>query len=401
MSSRRMVGFVALGLVAAYLLPNVPVIGNLSRLGLVVRWLGLAAAAAVLYPRRSDMPSDTTSKLGVLFLGLAGGSVFWAVSRQTTVLKTIGLGLLFVALYLVADVYPPDGIGRAVSNLLGGLNGALIVATVLVVATVPSRAFDTGRLQGPFGNPNGLGVALALTMPGLWAMSVSTRTKRLLRNGAVAAGIVMIVLSGSRTALVAVAVEAAVVLAVVGKRRLYQALYGLALVAALLALAGHLGTVTDWFVQDLVYKGTGGLLETRAETLAASYEAALQRPILGHGFGNQADPPRSGIGIVVTTVGSREVGNSYLGLIEQLGVVGLALALALLAALGRDVLDARWRLDPMHWAVVAGVLLGGLAAAMFEAFLFAPGSLEALVVWGVAAVAHAVAVRARSVVVWS
>jgi O-antigen ligase len=141
-----------------------------------------------------------------------------------------------------------------------------------------------------------------------------------------------------------------------------------------------------------VYKGyEGDILYSRRETLETTFAMARERPWFGHGFGVAADtmPGQVWTGGFTTPIGySREKTNSYLGLVEEVGVTGL---LPLLAGLGYGIYRAvrkfasiGWS-DPIGMALLASVL-SGLVHVNGEAWLTSAGSLEAFWFWWTAGV---------------
>jgi O-antigen ligase len=118
---------------------------------------------------------------------------------------------------------------------------------------------------------------------------------------------------------------------------------------------------------------------------------AKERPWFGHGFGVAADtmPGQAWGGGLTTPIGfGREKSNSYLGLIEEVGIAGL---LPLLLGLGYGVLRAYRRFAATGWADPIGIgvfatVVSGLIHVNGEAWLTSAGSLEAFWFWWTAGV---------------
>jgi hypothetical protein len=121
----------------------------------------------------------------------------------------------------------------------------------------------------------------------------------------------------------------------------------------------------DWF------SGSG-----RLDAWEGALDRAAQRPLLGYGFGTEAKT-------FVDRYESFQGGvpeNSYIGLVLQLGYVGLAFFLCLLAALALGALRLL-RSDPVLGATCAGVLACGLVLAVVQSYLYAIGNTAAVAVW--------------------
>jgi O-antigen ligase len=197
-------------------------------------------------------------------------------------------------------------------------------------------------------------------------------------------------LSRSRTGIVAMIVVLLFFALVVIKQKLQVAIVGGFLIVATFMLVPAKAAKPT--VSRYVYKGVqGDILSSRRESLLTTWQMAKERPIVGHGFGVSADTMagQSWTGGFSTPIGfSREKSNSYLGVIEEVGLLGL---LPLLAWLGYGVYRAARKLasigwsDPIGMALLASVL-SGLVHVNGEAWLTSAGSLEAFWFWWTAGV---------------
>jgi hypothetical protein len=116
----------------------------------------------------------------------------------------------------------------------------------------------------------------------------------------------------------------------------------------------------------------------RAEAWAGTVRQAADRPLTGYGFGTEDAV------FVDRYVGfnSAVPENSYIGILLQLGAVGLAGLLAIAAALlvplaRRRVPDC---VRPLA-AASAGALASGLVLALFQSYLYAPGNNATAALW--------------------
>jgi hypothetical protein len=102
-------------------------------------------------------------------------------------------------------------------------------------------------------------------------------------------------------------------------------------------------------------------------------------PLLGYGFGTE---DRVFIDRYYTFQGSRPE-NSFVGLFMQVGAVGLALFLALLAGTAASVWGrgrGRWRDDPLLTSAAAAFCAGVLLLCV-QSYVYAAGNIAALVFW--------------------
>jgi O-antigen ligase len=147
------------------------------------------------------------------------------------------------------------------------------------------------------------------------------------------------------------------------------------------------------YVQNLgqvyVYKGSSYVLKSRAELFRASWEAAKERPLMGGGFGVSKGYSEHWEFAFRSGLAAREKGNSFLALVEEVGLIGAGflvfpLAWALLAAT-RRLMDFR-RLHQMgeeFWVILtlSACLVGGVADAFTEAWLTSVGFFSTILFW--------------------
>jgi hypothetical protein len=120
----------------------------------------------------------------------------------------------------------------------------------------------------------------------------------------------------------------------------------------------------------------------RLQAWAGAVRQGLQRPLLGFGFGTE---DRVFIDRYYLFQGIRPE-NSYIGLLLQLGIVGLLLFVALLLILARSLGAAirrpsTIRADPELAAALAAVTLAGAVAALFQSYVYAAGNIATLPFW--------------------
>lgn len=384
------------------------------------RWVVLAALAlaAVAWAR-----GKTLSALPSLFAGalvaLALVSSLWSVAPRLSAGRALSLALLLAtALLLAAGSRGSAALaGRVLLGLLGGaaavaLLGVLVLAVSYGTAVVPASIEAPARYRGFGENPNTVPLLLALAVPLAlhWILSARANRERLLAAAALALFCATIIGSGSRGALLGAAVGAAVTVAVAirGPRRLAAGLGAVVLIAAAAAAlqslpqesatppatAASLASSSPYIDVERAYPldndvgrplpgggepdverslaGASG----RREAWRGAIGTVAERPLLGFGFGTEE---RVFVDRYYGFVGGRPE-SSYIGMALQLGVVGLAALLALLAALvagGRRALAGR-----SGWAAAtAGVVAAGLAVAVVQSYLYSVGNIATATLW--------------------
>jgi O-antigen ligase len=144
----------------------------------------------------------------------------------------------------------------------------------------------------------------------------------------------------------------------------------------------------------VVYKGTSPSpsFATRTQQLKTSLESAKTRPLIGHGFGVSVGASEAWNGSLSLVDASREKSNSFLGGVEEVGLLGtFPLTLSILAILWgafRGFLASGS--EETKASSLALFAIGGacLLHANFEAWLTATGSYEAFIFWGTLGIIH-------------
>ena len=173
-------------------------------------------------------------------------------------------------------------------------------------------------------NPNGLAFVICTALPFLYFLGGLSWAGRLGFALAAPACLYALVLTGSRTGLVGLAIVYAGLLW--HSRR--RVLLGAAGVAAVLAVVPTLdGNTRDRYL-SIVGLGAhnAATAEARWEGVASDFEVALRRPLFGHGLGTSAEANAHFAGI------DQVSHNLYAEVAQELGFVGLLLVVLLIVA---------------------------------------------------------------------
>lgn len=169
--------------------------------------------------------------------------------------------------------------------------------------------------------------------------------------------------------------------------------------AALLFVVALSPAITNTAYTDYILKGTeetNGVLFSRRDIWAKSYENAKAGGWLGAGFGVTVGDTKFGGGLTAVGYG-REKGNAQLAIIEETGIIGFGLYLILFLTLFTRLILAHKREKNSDLKVILGIITGSLAGftvmSVFEAWWVAPGSAESAYFWTVAGVGLGLARR--------
>lgn len=355
---------------------HVPVLRSLS---FYPRYVAVAALVAWAYfaADRSGGRLDRWTRLLVAALwgaaGLAVLSSVWSAFRLHTLQQGLALTLLAALVHVLVTRRWSDRtmVARDLGVVYVMLSLSLVASLGYGLAGgAAAEVAHSHRFQGIYANPNTLGMIAALTIPLGWALHRRSRPHLLLLG--VGPALVALVLSESRTALVAVLLGAAWLVARQGVRRMAR----LAAVGAV-TLAGAyafnvLPLVTGWsWVREPAARFTDqadvDFTSNRIPTWQAAIELWQTRPALGFGYasGFQLFDRVRQEGMF--DIGVNLVHNSQLQWLLELGVAGLAPLLLLILVTLRALLRAT--LDQVNqglvWLVATGLLIQVTESAMF------------------------------------
>jgi O-antigen ligase len=351
-----------------------------------VRWvvLGIGAPAGAFLWMRRRQRAFTALHLAALFcVGSALASAMMSNVPMISLLKVASLFLLFL--------YASTGARMAIVGREERFMRGLLLASEVVVFSCALGAILGLSLMG---NPNSLGAVMAvgLTPLLLWGFVVAQTPAERYRRGAVLllCG-VLLYSSLSRASLLAATVSAIVFCVCLRRQRLL--LRGAFLCVFFLSVAAvarpeQFSDFVSATTENVVYKGKReqGLLGSRKNPWEEGIALVKEHPWFGTGFGTSdvgevADGSTSldVMGGLYTGAGAlREHGNSYLAIMEYMGLFGVIPFVFLLFLVVRMIVQMclwmRRTTNVYHPGIpMAMVLMAGLVHAFFEDWLFAVG----------------------------
>lgn len=333
------------GAMAVYVLADTVSVGFLDIRLAAIPFVVILATRA----RSKTQYAPATRRILACFFGLtalAGASIVWSDDRATTVNALIGLSAVFAIWWVSIRAMKPEDVLSTLSWFLG----AVLVLSAAIVLVGGGQL--GGRARGLFGNPNGLGLCILLSLPvilarsgrrAVWLVGLLSLLIRTASRAAVAGILceIMILAAPKRTGL-----RKALVLGSVG---------AVAIAVGWLLLNGP-ATVDVTRQQD-----QNSSIRRRTDSRSAQWTVAVEQ-IRAH------LPLGTGMG-----AGTIDTASSYLKLGLEGGLVGSSLGVLTLLSAGR----ATSRMDKWGAAFVAG----GLANALFESWLFVGGSFFCLTYW--------------------
>jgi O-antigen ligase len=328
-----------------------------------------------------------------LFHLTAGFAVLAALLSATvslypdvTLLKVLSLFLLFL--------YAATGARVAVAGRENTFfNGLLLGCEVFVVINAALYAVGIEAM----GNPNSLGAVMGVAGAPvlLWGTLVTPERSLQQRRGLFfAIAMFLGFISHSRAGLAAALISCGFLCLALRKYRLFsQGLIVITIVMAATAIVRPQAIAS--ITSSTLYKGVDqerGLLASRQAPWETAINNIRENPWLGAGLGTTAeggDPRMEHGNFASTTNVTTENGSSYLALVAGVGILGAIpcglLLLILTAKIWQTMIWMRVTGSALQAAVpVALVLIAGLVHAVFEDWMFAPGSYLSVFFWSMA-----------------
>ena len=359
------------------------------------RWAMLIALALGMLLRssvqKSSSPWHPIQLSLACFVLFAALSSFYSANGLMTVLKAGTFGCLAWAGVLYGRLESGDQSGGSCKLLDQVFWYALIVAlgcALTLAHVLPTRP---GYFAGPFGNPNSLGAFIAMVTPVLLLYLVRSFDKAPQIRAAnillIVAYFIFLFMSRSRAGLGAAFFACGWWLYFAHRRAFGVFLGGAVVTAVIVGL--YFPENVQSASQIYIYKGSSYVLKSRADLLRATWEASKESPLVGVGFGVSKGYSEDWKFAFESGAAGREKGNSFLGLIEEVGLIGSGLVLLPLAWLLVTATQRLMNLRRLHqmgeefWVILtlSACLVGGLANASMEAWLTSTGFFSTILFW--------------------
>jgi len=365
----------------------------LHMVGVKLRWaiLGLLVFKELIYwakTKRIEIHFTGVHLALLGFLLLALISTIYSVDRSLTVQRSISLVLFFVVIFVYYWCKTRDPVSRRnIISFMAKMTPLIYAAEVIYTFARPGAAWEGSRLRGISDNPNGLGQLVMLTLLFLiWCRhnekSVSTR---FYLSFGIAAGAILLLLSGSRASLLAFSF--ALIFLILRMTPKYFLVTAGTLITVL--ILSHTFGIVFWFGPSPESGETGiaaRLLDPelggREEAWGKAFELGKRRPIFGHGFGTTTKT------FGVLKFKKHQGGyphNFLLHMFLDIGSVGVGIVvimhLLLLRVAWRCLSRRVARIEEALPALAACVYLAGVLNAFFENWMFSAGSPSAFPYW--------------------
>lgn len=366
-----------------------------------VRWLFLLLLAVQqLLVRRRAMESNGFVFLLFLYTLWCITTTFWSEVFELSLYKSIMFFVMvFTMLYAGHSWVTRQGKGKCFDYLVPA--AAVSYAAASLGYFLNPSAYVGDYYQGFVYGSNMLGALMYMSAPLVfWRLYTNWGSLRRRKGWMVicALGFVFILMSKARSSLlVALLVLGGYLLSLTRKKQVILVYLAVLLVALVLAV---LPEASSSAVQRVVYKDQESIIFSRIQPWTESLQKAALGGWLGGGYGVSIGS-KAWEGGTFTSVGyGREKGNAQMAIVEETGVVGLALYVMMIFSFFSALLARYLTIVDKDIKAALGIsmgVLGGMVLqSFFEAWWVAPGSPESPVFWTLAGAALGLAELGRN-----
>jgi O-antigen ligase len=363
------------------------------------RWFVLGAGAVAgltIYMRERNHYFGMFHLVALFCVLSAIVSALVSAYPEEAILKALSLTLLFV--------YAASGARASLAAIQPEIFFRKLIVGCEILTVFTAVSYLLLRWQF-FGNPNSLGAVMGVAIIPimLWGFitaQTALRRRRLAMGLIVAA--LLLMSSFARAAIGAAAISCFLVCVGLRQYRLLAKSFAATVVLAI-AAAMLVPQPTDTPQYDgsapvgtmFLYKGhpEGGVLASRRGVWEQTWDVIKENPWFGSGFGTSVTADdMTKLAFAKTHVDSwviREHGNSYLGITEWVGLLGMVPFYSIILLTARNVRSVfswmRRTGDGFSPAVpAAAVVTAGLVHAAFEDWMFAVGYYLCVFFWAMA-----------------
>ncbi len=326
-----------------------PMVGSISRAAGIVAFV---AAMPALWRRGAPRPLNLALVFGAAFIAWSAASWFWSLDRPASLAKSATLAQVWLMAWLLWEFARSAMRQRRLMAvyLAGAVVGSAIglARYALHLQTYYRRYAATGF------DPNDFGLLLALSLPMALYLGLQSRGwRRCLPYLAAALVIAAILLTASRTALIASFVSFALIPWTWRDAPLFQRAASLALFAFLLLnLADFAPASSRERLATIPKEAAYGSINSRKQIWKSGARVWIERPWAGTGTGAYPEAVRPQLG-TPSVPGARYVAhNTPLSVLVETGIAGFIPWGAMLMALAAFT----WMMPPPERACCAVLL---------------------------------------------
>jgi O-antigen ligase len=360
----------------------------------LTRWLILlllGLLSAYLIPKQK-LANPVALGLGLLAFYSAvtsGLSYYPTVSLLKSISLLLLAGFLFFVPPAIQLLHPRMGAKEYMLRMYLYMAIMIVVSNAIFFLIRPSASFLGGRFRGWFMNPNGIGAVYGIFFLPILGFEVGKR------GGFAKLGLLftfllaVLELFASQSRAGILAGVAALFILILGKKR-WASRIAIMVMLGLVVLAIYLGNPENDLIRRFVYRDEVQLEGSgRLSIWIETWNRFLAKPLFGSGLGVASTGADVG-GLIFNSYSTLsgytiEKGNSFLGALEELGLVGVTglcvmLLIPILRACWNGLNSVDSSKDGSNLVLIA-IVAAGLIDAVVEAWLLSVGSFISLSFW--------------------
>lgn len=366
---------------------------NVAKVKWIVLFLDVFLTAAVLFFYKKKFSPNKHAL--VIVWALAGFLVYLLITSVMSVFPTVSyartagfIAIAILSFYLLpAYMETSKVLQKFYRSLWWATNIVVLLSLFSYFGVLPSYQSLPNRFQGIFGNPNGLGPWLNLSVLVNLALFSNGKFLWKLVSAALTVSAVFLLFECNSRANYAGLLVGLLVLLAFSKRKLLWGILFLLLGGAVFFYHSYSSDPIfdfDW-KEHLRLESRRGIMTGRAERWQISLEKINENPWYGVGLGAQEEMVERALGTITDYGKERYLfDNSYLNFLYEIGYPGLAFFLFwLLSSLfwvWKNSVRAVGDLKPYSQIALA-VSLDLCVVSLFESFLGTAGNIVSLSLW--------------------
>jgi O-Antigen ligase len=342
-----------LPLLVATVFLSIVAVGGIT-IGRLIAPIAAFVAVAALARGTTSLPLEAPLAWAGAFALWALASGFWTADIGGTVFQLSSLAIALAYMFAFATLLASEA---ALRVLLFTISGVALAVGIVAILTAQVRA------EGISGDANEFAAVELVALPLVIVLAATARpgVRRLFAYAVVGVIVLAVFASLSRGGIVTLALVMALVLIVPARTffhtRRQKAVVIICIVAALFAAYKSSGAALAPRI-DAVFAGEDATASGRLNAWKAAWTSIHERPLLGLGYGafdpsaNELMLRTSGVDLSNQRLrpGGLKAHSTYIGLIAELGILGIILFLGLLVSTARLLLRvARTAREREEW----------------------------------------------------
>lgn len=293
------------------------------------------------------------------------------LERSTTILA------LYISVFWIIWKYAYEQGPEKVVYLMLNVVKFIIILSFLMIFIAPRKVFFIGRFEGILQNPNSLGIICAIFLPLIFWQFLETKRKRFFFLFFLM--LVALLLSASRNSINASVIALGYFIYMRLMRN--KPILFFTSISVILVLVWFTQTLAKEFFHIYYRVESISSMGGRIELWPLAMNLISLKPVFGYGFGVEEKILVLKNAMIGNQPGSF-VHNSYLGILLQLGIIGLVIFFApLFALLFKELFSARDVPAPSLRYALRASLIAGLLCSVFESWVYSVGNAQAFPFW--------------------